>query len=357
MFRNLLRYWIRQSLEEALRQKAAELAASAARTEASADHMAASALQAETPVDQSGTSADRPAASEAPPSPPASPSGCGAQAEAQKHVSSGDRPGKPSASTDLQQPPEAPSRKTVPSCDVGVVFALESESGGLEDLVAETGRWHGDGFLVIGGRLPERQVVIVRSGAGPKAAAHATEALLDGHRPRWVISAGFAGALRPELQRYDLVLPEAVLRPEGRRLELSPREDWLAQSRFGRVHGGLLLSVDHLVSSPKEKRILGDKYGALAVDMETFAVVEVCRRRGVPVLAVRIVIDTADEQLPPEVRGLLKQKTLASQLGAALGALWHRPSSFKDLYRLKENALLASDRLARFLAWAIRQLP
>jgi adenosylhomocysteine nucleosidase len=336
MFRNLLRYWIRQSLEEAIRQKAAEMAASAG---------------------QSAVSAGQPGTSAAPPSPEATPLGCEAQAEAQKGVSREERPGKPSASTELQKLPEAQARKTVPSCDVGVVFALERESGGLEDLLAETGRWQGEGFVVIGGRLQERQVVIVRSGAGQTAAAHATEALLDGHRPRWVISAGFAGALRPELQRYDLLLPEAVLRPDGRRLELSPPEHWSAQTTLGPVHRGLLLSVDHLVSSPKEKHSLAEKYGAWAVDMETFAVVEVCRRRGVPVLAVRIVIDTADEHLPPEVRGLLKQKSLASQLGAALGALWHRPSSFKDLYRLKENALLASDRLARFLAWALRQLP
>jgi adenosylhomocysteine nucleosidase len=162
--------------------------------------------------------------------------------------------------------------------------------------------------------------------------------------------------LQPELQRYDLVLPETVIRPDGQRLELSPPPEWSAQTTFGPVHRGVLFSVDHLVAAPKEKRTLGEKSGALAVDMESFAVVEVCQRRGTPVLAVRIIIDRLEEELPPEVRGLLKQKTTAARLGAALGALWNRPSSWKDLYRLKEQALLASDRLARFLAWAIGEV-
>lgn len=335
MFGNLFRYWVRQTLEDALRQKATQMAAS---------------------VNQPGTSSVRPKAPETAPSSSDGPGGCVSVEENKKSVTPEEQPTQAAASIQLQAKPQEKSEKSFPGCDGGVVFALESESGGLEDLLQETGRWQGDGFLAIAGRLQERRVVIVRSGAGQAAAAHATEALLDGHRPGWVISAGFAGALQPELKRYDLVLPEAVVRPDGQRWELSPPAEWLSQTALGLVQRGLLLSVDHLVSTPKEKHTLGEQYGALAVDMETFAVVEVCQRRGTPVMAVRILIDLLEEQLPPEVRGLLKQKSPAARLGAALGALWNRPSSLKDLYRLKEQALLASDRLARFLAWAIAEL-
>lgn len=337
MFGNLLRYWLRETLEDAVRQKMAEM-------RSSEDQSAAG--QAEEP-------SARPAGSQNQRASSGGAAGCEASGGMPTEDSTQQRSEWPRASGQLQ-PSDPKSEKPLPSCNVGVVFALESESGGLEDLVHETGRWRGNGFTVIGGRLEDRQVVIVRSGAGQTAAAHATEALLDGHGPQWVISAGFAGATQAQLQRYDLVLPDAVIRPDGTRVELSPPADWLAQTAFGPVHRGLLVSVDHLVSSPKEKRTLGEKFSALAVDMETFAVVDVCKRRGTPAVAVRIIIDTLDEQLPPEVRSLLKQKTAAARLGAALGALWYRPSSWKDLYRLKEQALLASDRLARFLAWAIK---
>ena len=118
------------------------------------------------------------------------------------------------------------------------------------------------------------------------------------------------------------------------------------------VHRGSLLTTDRVVRLPREKQSLFQRYGAMAVDMETFAVAEVCLRRNVPFSSVRVINDTADEALPHDVEHLLAQKTGAAQLGAALGAIWRRPASAKDMYQLRENALVASGRLAKFLAEA-----
>ncbi len=322
MFQNFLRHWLRETLQETLQKKAAEIVSSAGEGKPS-----------EGSAGRAG--------------------GCEPGSSGPTNSSGEDQAAQMARLPEPQKKTQQESEKTSSQCDVGVVFALESESGGLEDLLAESGRWSGQGFLVIAGRLQSRSVLVVRCGAGQSAAARATEALLDGHQPRWVISAGFAGALQPEIKRHELLLPEAVLKPSGKRLVLSCPESWSVPSEWGPGYRGTRLSVAHLVSSAKEKQALGETYGALAVEMETYGVVEVCQRRGVPVLAVRIIIDPVDEELPAEVRGLLKQKSAAARLGAAFGALWNRPSSLKDLYRLRENALLASDRLAKFLAQQI----
>ncbi len=116
------------------------------------------------------------------------------------------------------------------------------------------------------------------------------------------------------------------------------------------VHRGPLLTADHVVRLPEERKSLFQRYGALAVDMETFAVAEVCRRRQVAFSSIRVINDLADERLPRDVEHLLAQKTGAARLGAALGAVWQRPASLKDMYQLRENALIASGRLAQFLA-------
>ncbi len=84
--------------------------------------------------------------------------------------------------------------------------------------------------------------------------------------------------------------------------------------------------------------------------METFAVAEVCAARQVAFSSIRVTNDAADQALPRDVEHLLAQKTAAARLGAALGALLHRPGSAKDMYQLRENALIASGRLAKFLA-------
>ncbi len=101
---------------------------------------------------------------------------------------------------------------------------------------------------------------------------------------------------------------------------------------------------------PADKKKLFQQYSALAVDMETFAVAEVCRRLEVPFSSVRVINDTAADALPRDVHYLLEQKSGAARLGAAFGAVLQRPSSLKDMYQMRENALVASDRLAKFLA-------
>jgi adenosylhomocysteine nucleosidase len=90
--------------------------------------------------------------------------------------------------------------------------------------------------------------------------------------------------------------------------------------------------------------------------METLAVARVCQAEKVRFLAIRAISDSVDQELPRDVDRLVKKKTLAGRLGAAAGAIVNRPSSIKDMWQLKEDALVASSRLATFLAGIVPQL-
>jgi hypothetical protein len=63
-----------------------------------------------------------------------------------------------------------------------------------------------------------------------------------------------------------------------------------------------------------------------------------------------VINDTDDESLSTDIEYLLTRKPGAAQWGAALGTICRRPSSAKEMYQLHENALVASRRLAKFLA-------
>jgi adenosylhomocysteine nucleosidase len=243
-----------------------------------------------------------------------------------------------------------------PPCRLGVVFALAVESGGLEDLLDGVVSTQGHGFVVRQGRLKDRQLAIILSGAGRRSAVRATEALITGHEPQWVLSAGFAGGLNSRLKRQDILVADHLVDTAGNQLAVDLAIDPATLGSASGVHVGRLLTADRVIRLPDEKRSLGRRHDALAVDMETFAVAQVCRRRQLRFLAVRVINDAVADELPPDVERLLAQKTAAAQLGAAVGAIWKRPSSAKDMYKLKENALLASDRLAEFLARTIEQL-
>lgn len=258
----------------------------------------------------------------------------------------------------------APARERVQTaegeflpCDAAFIFALGVESGGIVDLLkdAETSR-HGHG-LERAGKLHGKEVVVVEGGVGQAAAARATAEAIKFYRPRRVISAGFAGGLTDELRRGHIVIGSEVVNAIGESLDVDLKVDPQSLAGSKGIHVGRLLTVDRILREPAERRKLAADQGSIACDMETFGVAQVCREQGVPMAAIRIISDAVDDELPPEIEYLLAQKSLAGKLGAATGAILKRFSAAKDLWKLREEALKASDRLAKFLVQMLEQLP
>ena len=242
--------------------------------------------------------------------------------------------------------PDGPRQRP---CDLGVVFALGIEAGGFEDRLSGVLAIEGTPFTIKFGGLQGRHVVVILSGVGRDAAARATDALIAGHHPRLVISAGFAGGLNESLKRGDFLLPDRLLDLRGQSLDLDSSPALQTIANRSDVHVGPLLTADRIISSSQEKCSLGEKYSALAVDLETIAVATICRREQTPFVAVRIISDAIDDELPPDLDHLLKQQSMMGRLGAAAGAIFRRPSSLKEMWKLKERAIAQADRLAKFL--------
>lgn len=245
-----------------------------------------------------------------------------------------------------------PSLEQMQPCQVAVIAALAMELGHLQDRLKDVAFTQADGFRVSAGTLEGRRVVLVQSGPGRQKAARATEALLDAHRPQLVISAGFAGGLIDELKRNDLLIADHLLAPESDPLALAVPEQLQSLPNLP-VRLGAVLTVDRIIREPEEKARLGQQHQALAVEMESYAVAQVALRREVPLLCARVISDTVTDRLPKDLERLIEQSTLASRVGAALGAVVRRPSSIKDFYHLSENALLAAERLADLLTTVI----
>ncbi len=250
--------------------------------------------------------------------------------------------------------PQEPNSEAI--CHVGLVFALSIEAGGLIDRLSGVVSTEGAGFVAREGGLHGRRLVLIEAGVGSEQATRATQALILGHRPRWVISAGFAGGLVDNLAQGDILMADQIIGTDDRRLDIDFKfaEDAFASTRH--LHVGRLLTTDRVIAEPKEKRALGRRYGAMAVDMESLAVAEACRREKIRFLSIRVISDTVEHALPPDIDYLIKKRTAAGRLGAAAGAIFRRPSSVKDMWQLKEDALVASDRLATFVAGIVGQL-
>ena len=86
-------------------------------------------------------------------------------------------------------------------------------------------------------------------------------------------------------------MEELLAAPRVRDVDVQDRESLDANPA---LHTGRLLTVGHLVSTSAEKLLLAEQYDAVACDMETMAVANVCCRERVRFLSVRIISDAVD---------------------------------------------------------------
>jgi adenosylhomocysteine nucleosidase len=241
-------------------------------------------------------------------------------------------------------------------CDIGIVAALELEINYFQDKLGNKQRLQGEGFSACIGELGTKTVSVVCGGVGQESARRATEALIAGHNPRWVISAGFAGGLISAIARHDLVLANAIVNKNNEQLTINVHGSPAAPNG-SKIHLGKLVTVEKIVKTPGEKRKLAEETGALAVDMESFAVATVCQAQHQKFLSVRVISDPVDEELPDDIASMIELKSTGSKVGRAIGNIFRRPSAIKDMWRLKENAVVSADRLAKFLTTLVEQLP
>jgi adenosylhomocysteine nucleosidase len=237
--------------------------------------------------------------------------------------------------------------------DVGIVAALPIEVGDLIDGLTKVRKYKSVTTPVIEGEHHGKIVAVAIGGAGRTASRRAAEVLISGHRPRWVISAGFAAALNPEFARNDLVLPHEVIDRDGECVSIDQPPELARSFRHCRAR---LLTVSRVVARAADKKDLRQTYQADLADMETSAVAALCREKLVRFVSIRVISDDAATELPREVATLLPHSGVY-QVGAALRAVWRRPSSIGDFWRLYEHAIDAAVQLAKCVRRCLDELP
>ena len=107
-------------------------------------------------------------------------------------------------------------------------------------------------------------------------------------KPRMVISSGFAGATRSLLEPGDFVLSTNYTDADIAEF-LSRQKIFDAAGPFFQVQQ---------VASAAAKWSLNRSGGAVAVDMESEAIADLCRRRAIPLVTARMISDAIDEAIP-----------------------------------------------------------
>jgi len=236
--------------------------------------------------------------------------------------------------------------------DIGIVSALPIELAAFLDRCERVNRYKGGGFVFRGGRYDGIRIAIVEAGLGFVRARKATQALIDGHSPGWLLSCGFSGALLPEMKTGNVVMASSIVDQHDHELSLDLNA---ASDPANGLYVGRILTSDAMIRTVEEKQQLAGKHAAIAVDMESLAVAQIAHDAKVRFMAVRVISDDMSADLPPEVLSVVGD-TGVVRLGAAVGSIMNRPGSFKDMMHLRSNAQAAAKSLATFLDGVVHQL-
>jgi 4-hydroxy-3-methylbut-2-en-1-yl diphosphate reductase len=144
-------------------------------------------------------------------------------------------------------------------------------------------------YAALAGQVPG--ALVERCGMGMKR-VQAWMPRIAALAPDAVVVAGVGGGVSPELRAGDIVVASEVRDDIGRTVlrAAAPLVAALRQQGL-RVHIGPMVSTDHIVTGPERERLA--RTGALAVDMESSAVVRALPTRDLPVAVVRVIVDTA----------------------------------------------------------------
>ncbi len=143
------------------------------------------------------------------------------------------------------------------------------------------------------GHCGEKCLAVMHTGVGdtPAGRLRLKTMLATAEGMAWVISAGYAGGLSPDLRVGDLVLGKNHSEPG-----LLNAARLLLENEHPRV--GTLVTRDTALETAADKGALHAATGALAVDMETAWIANVCAAAGVPLLSLRVISDAAAQSFP-----------------------------------------------------------
>jgi nucleoside phosphorylase len=228
---------------------------------------------------------------------------------------------------------------------IAVSFALPTESSGLVALLRDR---ESDEAKIIRGKIDHKDVAIFHTGVGRKSCEVRIDNFFRAEQPRILVSSGFAGAARDDLQVGDLILAENFSDPQL----LSEARRFLTS----KVHVAKLFSASTIIDSIVERNRIAREHGAAAVDMETECIAQACAARGIRMLSLRVISDTPREPFPAPPRALFDIENQRTKAARLLFYLLTHPVAIVRLIRFGGQIRKARAKLTNALADLLPQL-
>lgn len=187
---------------------------------------------------------------------------------------------------------------------IGIIVAMSKELNLILPLLDEHATETKNGTLFHTGVVNGNKIALMQCGIGKVNAAMGAMTMIDSFSPSLVINTGVAAGTGDDVSVMDIVIAENV----------AHHDFWCIGEEWGQVPGcpkffetqlfdfegddssikrGLIVSGEKFIESKQEVDVIRGHFPkALAVDMESAAIAQVCCLRDVPFFCMRVISDT-----------------------------------------------------------------
>lgn len=193
---------------------------------------------------------------------------------------------------------------------IGILTAMSVEYNQLAKMMSDCKQITDETQQYLEGSIGENRIILMQCGIGKVNAAMGSALLIHKFHPDCVISTGVAGGVDVNVGVMDVVVSSAQVYHD---MWCGPGNEWgqvqglplllesdgmllstaTSLNNETRILPGLICTGDLFVSRPEEQQRIKQLFPeALAVDMESCAIAQVCHINKVPFISFRIISDT-----------------------------------------------------------------
>lgn len=199
---------------------------------------------------------------------------------------------------------------------IGIIGAIKKEIQILQKIIINCVEKKIGNCQIYIGSFKNINIFLIRSGIGKVAASISTTILINLYKPNIIINSGSAGSLNSLLKIGDIIIPNKICYYDvdlvnfGYALGQIPEcpKEFLIQKKFFnfiknisidfkfQFTTGLLITGDSFVrESELIKKLKHQFSSAIAVEMESAAIAQVCHQFNVPLIVIKSISDLSDK--------------------------------------------------------------
>ncbi|MEG0700920.1 MAG: 5'-methylthioadenosine/adenosylhomocysteine nucleosidase [Muribaculaceae bacterium] len=191
--------------------------------------------------------------------------------------------------------------------NIGIIVAMKKEEVLFLPLLEDLSEKMEDGYIFYTGRIGSHSITLMQCGIGKVNAAVGTLMLLNNYNVDLVINTGVAGGADKQINVMDVIVGAKIAHHDvwcgpgtkygeasGFPLYFKSDEGVIELLRSNdNIKIGLICSGDKFIDDISEINYIKSNFpDALAVDMESASIAQVCELRNVPFLCIRVISDS-----------------------------------------------------------------